>query len=190
MTKASIGDYKESLVEALCSFRCCKDLDVQAFLNSQAIDFELRGWATTYLLLSKEDFNNHRLFVEGYFSLTHKAVVFNEGVSLSSRKKISGLKKAKTESFVLIGQLGKRIEYANDGELVCSRLTAIDLLNDAMTVIEQSSDLIICRNVIIECKPIEKIKRLYESYGFTDLQYDELDGLHTLYLRMENKITF
>lgn len=190
MASASIGDYKDTLIEALSCFKCCKDLDVQNFLNSKAIDFEKRGWATTYLLLSKEAFDNGVIFIEGYFSLTHKAVLFNDVVSLSSRKKISGNKSAEIESFVLIGQLGKRIEQSEDGTLNCSQLSAFDLLSDAISIIEQSSDYIICRNIIIECKPIEKIKHIYEDFGFADLQYDEKDKLHTLYLRLQNKISF
>ena len=190
MARASTGDDKNTLVEALRRFKCCKDLDVQGFLNHKAIDFEVRGWATTYLLLSRERFDSGDLFVEGYFALTHKAVIFDSKVSLSSRKKIAGTKTAETESFVLIGQLGKRIGCTSDGTTVCSSLTAVDLLNDAMSIIEQSSNYIISRNVIVECKPIEKIKHIYEHYGFADLQYDEQEALHTLYLRVENKITF
>lgn len=190
MASASIGDYKDALIEALSCFKCCKDLDVQDFLNSKAIDFEKRGWASTYLLLSKKSFDAGDLFIEGYFSLTHKAVVFNERVSFSSRQKLLGNKKAQTGSFVLIGQLGKRMEDKEDGTIVSSPLTANDLLDDAMTIIDQTSNYIVCRNVIIECKPIEKIKSIYESYGFSDLQYDKDEALHTLYLRLESKVSF
>lgn len=190
MESASIGDYKDALIEALLRFKCCKDYDVQSFLNSKAIDFEKRGWATTYLILSKEEFDKGSLFIEGYFSLTHKAVVFDNSVSLSSRKKLAGSKKAEIESFVLIGQLGKRMEQNEDGTISASEITAVDLLNDALSIIEHSSDYIVCRNIIIECKPISKIKNIYEKYGFTDLQYDELDELHTLYLRTNSNINF
>ena len=58
MASASAGDYKDTLVEALRCFQCCKDKDVQEFLNNKAINFETRGWATTYLLLSQEAFEN------------------------------------------------------------------------------------------------------------------------------------
>lgn len=189
MASASIGDYKDALVEALRSFVCCKDSDVQDFLNTKAITFEKRGWATTYLLLSREEFDQNILRVEGYFSLTHKAVIFDSDVSLSSRNRIAGNKRAQTESFVLIGQLGKRMELI-DGKICSSNLTATDLLDDAMSVIEHSSDYIVSRNVIIECKPIEKIRTIYEQFGFTDLQFDKSEGLHTLYLKLENKIIF
>ena len=159
-------------------------------LNSKAIQFETRGWATTYLLLSQEAFDNGELKIEGYFSLTHKAVVFADEVSLSARNKLTGSKVAQTESFVLIGQLGKSIILNEDGTFYASELSATELLNDAVGIIQKSSDYIISRNIIIECKPIEKIKNIYETYGFTDLQYDEQDGLHTLYLRLGNQITF
>ena len=190
MASASAGDYKDTLVEALHCFKCAKDPDVQDFLNSKAIQFETRGWATTYLLLSQEAFDNGELKIEGYFSLTHKPVVFPDEVSLSARNKLTGSKVAQTESFVLIGQLGKSIILNEDGTFCASELSATELLNDAVGIIQKSSDYIISRNIIIECKPIEKIKNIYETYGFTDLQYDEQDGLHTLYLRLGNQITF
>ncbi len=143
-----------------------------------------------YLLLSRKEFDHNKLKIEGYFSLTHKAVIFAGNVSLSARKKLAGSKKAQTESFVLIGQLGKNISLSDDGTICASKLSAKELLDDAIRIIQYSSNYIICRNIIIECKPIKKIKDIYESYGFTDLQYDENDDLHTLYLRLENQITF
>ena len=109
---------------------------------------------------------------------------------MSARNKLTGSKESKTESFVLIGQLGKHISRNDDGTFSASDLSAKELLDDAIGIIQQSSNFIISRNIIIECKPIEKIKNIYESYGFTDLQYDEKDELHTLYLRLENPITF
>ena len=142
------------------------------------------------MLLSQDAFENGKLKIEGYFSLTHKAVVFGEDVSLSARNKLTGSKKSKTESFVLIGQLGKSISHNDDGTCCASELSAKELLDDAIRIIQQSSNYIISRNVIIECKPIPKIKNIYETYGFTDLQYDDEDQLHTLYLRLDNPITF
>lgn len=53
MADASARDYKDALVEALQMFQCCLDHDVQDFINTKAIDFEKRGWATTYLLLNE-----------------------------------------------------------------------------------------------------------------------------------------
>lgn len=187
MYSASKEGYKDALLEALLDFRCNKDLDVQDFLNNKAITFELRGWASTYLCLSQEALSHGVISIEGYFSLTHKAVVFDDDVSLSARKKIAGTKGAETESFVLIGQLGKRI---SDEATSPVNLTAHDLLSDAMMIISASSDYIVARNVLIECKPIPKVKEIYQKFGFTDLQYDEQNGLHTLYLRTENQVIF
>lgn len=162
--------------------------DVQDFLNNKAIDFELRGWATTYLLFNSDDFDNGILNIEGYFSLTHKAVLFAEDVSGSKRVKLAGTKHAESQSFVLIGQLGKYLEKADDGREIASELTSKELLDDAVSIIAKSSEYIVCRNIIIECKPIAKIQEIYRDYGFTELQFD--GELHTMYLKTENNIAF
>ncbi len=190
MNDASMRDYKETLIEALASFRCCRDPDVQTFLNTKAIDFEKRGWASTYLLLNEEKMAKSQLLVEGYFSLTHKAVKFNSEVSKSKRSQITGDKLSSDHSFVLIGQLGKRIVDLGDEKYDESDLTASELLGDALTIIEKSSEYIICRNVILECKPIDKVKNIYVQNGFVELQYDEQDNLHTMYYRMDHSVNF
>ncbi len=188
MADASARDYKDALVEALHMFRCCKDTDVQDFLNTKAIDFEKRGWATTYLLLNQDEFDEGVLQVEGYFSLTHKAVIFDEDVSGSTRNKLAGTKRAECESFVLIGQLGKYMEQRGDDEIISSSLTSDELLRDALDTISKASDYIISRNIIIECKPIEKVQKIYSDFGFVELQFD--GELHTMYLKTEHKIDF
>ena len=176
------------LDEALLNFQCSKDLDVQEFLNKKAVNFERRGWATTYLLLSEVDFEQGVLRIEGYFSLTHKAVLVNSDVSLSLRKKLTGVKQSTIESFVLIGQLGKRIGYYSNGEYDESTINAEEIIDDAIAVIQMSSKYIINKHVIVECKPIQKVKQIYTDYGFSDLQYSKNEGLHTLYLKLDNDI--
>ena len=188
MVDASAQEYKDALVEALQFFKCEKDHDVQELLNSKAIDFELRGWATTYLILNRSCFENGQIYIEGYFSVTHKAVIFEEEVSGSLRNKLAGSKRAESQSFVLIGQLGKYIEKKEDGTYVSSELTSQELLDDAMAIINKSSEYIICSNVIIECKPIEKIQKIYRDYGFVELQFD--GDLHTMYLRLDHRIAY
>lgn len=190
MAEASTRNYKEVLVEALNSFKCCKDLDVESFLKEKAIDFEIRGWATTYLLLDQDSLNAGEIKIDGYFSLTHKAVAFNDDVSKSKRDKVSGNKDSEMSSFILIGQLAKYMEKTDEGEIKSSKITGKELLNDAFQIISNCSDYIINRNVIVECKPIEKVRKLYEAYGFSDLQFDKKDKLHMMYLKLENSIKF
>ena len=188
MADASARDYKEALVEALSVFECYPDHDVQDFLNTKAISFEKRGWASTYLLLNEEALLSGEIKIEGYFSLTHKAVFFDTEVSRSTRNKITGAKEAETHSFVLIGQLGKSIVHNEDGSTTPSPITSKNLLDDAFNIIRQSSEYIICRNVIVECKSIEKIQKIYSDYGFNELQFD--GELHTMYLKIDNSIDF
>lgn len=188
MIDASARDYKDTLVEALKLFKCYRDTDVQDFLNNKAIDFEVRGWATTYLLLNGDDFDNGILNIEGYFSVTHKAVIFDEDVSGSTRNKLTGTKRAESQSFVLIGKLGKYMNKIDEENIVSSKLTSQELLDDAMSIVSKSSDYIICRNVIIECKDIDKVRQIYRDYGFSELQFD--GDLHTMYLKLEHSIVF
>lgn len=187
MIDASTRGYKNSLVEALTDFKCYKDKDVQDFLNKKAINFEKRGLSTTYMLLNQECLKNGVLKIEGYFSLTHKAVLFDENVSGSLKNKLTGAKQSTMHSFVLIGQLGKYMENIHD-KVISSELTSQEILNDAINIISKSSDYITCRNIIIECKPIDKIYQLYCDYGFTELQSNKT--LHTLYLKLAQNIDF
>ncbi len=89
---------------------------------------------------------------------------------------------------MLIGQLGKYIGEAEDGSILASSLTSEELLHDALGIIGNSSDYIISRNIIIECKPIEKVQKIYRDYGFVELQFD--GELHTMYLKTELGIEF
>lgn len=126
--------------------------------------------------------------IEGYFSLTHKAVLFADDVSTLKRVRLAGTKRAETQSFVLIGQLGKYLEKADDGREITSELTSKEILDDVLSIIAKSSDYIVCRNIIIECKPIAKIQEIYGDYGFSELQFD--GKLHTMYFKMKDSIDF
>lgn len=187
MNDALVRGYKDTLIEALRSFRCFKDEDVQNFLNTKAISFESRGWATTYIFLNAERLKAGELFIEGYFSLSHKAVIFSNSVSGASKSKIAGTKMSETASFVLIGQLGKYMDTSSSPAFK-SELSSENILTEAMNIIRCSSDYIVCRNVLIECKPIEKIQKIYSDFGFKELQYE--DGLHSMYLRMDVPVDF
>ncbi len=129
-----------------------------------------------------------KLHIEGYFSLTHKALLFDSSVSGSLRNKLTGSKKADMQSFVLIGQLGKYMAMQPDNTITASSLSSKVMLDDAVSVIDISSEIITCRNVLIECKSIEKVRSIYLQYGFQDLQFD--GELYTMYFKTDADITF
>lgn len=206
-----------SLLEAFSSFQCAysgeDSDDVSLFLKNDAIKNEKYGITRTYLIINDDAWNNGAvqidgyfsialkvlyfntadftqgiLNIEGYFSVTHKAVIFDDNISGSIRNKLTGTKRAESQFFVLIGQLGKYIDKKDNGAIVSSKSTSQDLLNDAINIICKSSDYIICRNIIIECKDIEKVQKIYRDYGFSELQFD--GDLHTMYLKLAHDIKF
>lgn len=101
---------QEELVRALRNFRNSRDLDIQKFLNEDAVTFEDRRWCSTYVMLDEEMFaSRQELHIEGYFTLSNKVVRLQDGVSNNQRKKLNG-GMAKAGNFIhaiLIGQLGK-----------------------------------------------------------------------------------
>lgn len=98
----------KQLAGTLSSFKCTKDADIQDFLQNKSLEYENRGWCSTYILANEERLEQEgTLFVDGYFTLSNKVIRLSETISSRKKKKLfSGLKK-KDEyiHFILIGQL-------------------------------------------------------------------------------------
>lgn len=164
------------------NFRNSRDLDIQKFLNEDAVTFEDRRWCSTYVMLDEEMFASHQeLHIEGYFTLSNKVVRLQDGVSNNQRKKLNG-GTAKAGNFIhaiLIGQLGK---YIDEDEKTISSLSANQLLDEAFELIGEVNERIATRVVILECRRsletdakemVEKrqnLHKLYQDYGFKVLQ--------------------
>ncbi|MCM1048987.1 MAG: hypothetical protein NC433_11260 [Clostridiales bacterium] len=177
---------KEQLSTALKMFKCAKDADIETFLHTKAIEFEKRGYCTVYLILDEEAFENGKLSIQAYFTLSHKSIEINPEVSRTVRSKIASRREAELVHFVLIGQLGKYIEKDDVGEYHSTEISATDILNDAFDIIQKASDIIVCRGVLVECSSEEKIHTVYKNYGFSYLQYDEPH--YQFYKRVTNGI--
>ena len=161
------------LAESLSKFRCRKDKDIECFLREKSVIYENRGWCSTYLLINEEELVNHNnIFIEGYFSLSHKIVRLSEHVSKTRRKKLfHGVQNhGNYLHVILIGQLGK---YIGEGDDI-SKITATDMLECAFEIIYQVKNRITCSCVMVECKDLEKVKSIYGGYGFAELQREEL----------------
>ncbi len=100
----------EQVDNALLEFRCTKDEDIQNFLHNKAREYEERGWCSTYVLANEELLSqDHKLSVDGYFTLSNKVIRLSDSISKSKKKRLfGGLKRnEKYIHFILIGQLGK-----------------------------------------------------------------------------------
>ena len=146
--KAIDEDSIDKLETALCEFKCSYDSDIEQFLHSKALNFIQRRWCSVYLLVDEEAFENGKVKIEAYFTLSHKAMGVTENISRTQVQRISGAKQSEALHFVLIGQLGKHIDTENQ---ISSDVSRTDILNEAYGIIYMSSEHIPCRCVLIEC---------------------------------------
>ncbi len=161
------------LSDALDSFRCYKDKDIEVFLRTKAFQFIDKGWCSIYLILDEQEFDEGHIKIEAYFTLSHKSLI-TEGISKEKTKKITGgLKNAETLHFVLIGQLGKYIAKSKDAQTDESNITSDEILDYAFEVIRASSSLIPCRFALVECSANEKVQNIYTNCKFSKLQNDD-----------------
>lgn len=161
----------DHLSDALDSFRCCLDEDIEVFLRQKAIHFMQRNWCSVYLIVDEQEFDSGHIKVDAYFTLSHKTLIPTTA-SKTCVKDASGFKDSESVHFVLIGQLGKRIERLENGELLRSNISSKEILDDAFEIIRASSALIPCRCVLVECNDNEKVHKVYTDYHFKKFQFD------------------
>lgn len=145
-------------------------------MRNKALEYEVREWCSTYLLVNEDLLNiEKRIWIEGYFTLSNKVLSISKHVS-NRRKK--GLQKGLSKSdqhihFILIGHLGKYIAETSEDHQQKSKLHMEELLNEAFGVIYEVKERIVCNCVLVECKELENLCHLYETYGFKRLQNDK-----------------
>lgn len=161
----------DRLIDALDSFRCYKDTDIESFLRNDALEYLKRKWCSIYLIVDEDAFDAGTIKIEAYFTLSHKTLIPTQ-VSKTKLKDASGFKTSETVHFVLIGQLGKYIAYTPAGQMDSAAISGQEILNYAFEIIHASNVLIPCRCVLVECSEDLKVQQVYTTYGFTFFQFD------------------
>lgn len=182
MYEAAKEHAETKLKAALCSFKCYLDEDIETFLHLKAIEYINRGWCSVYLILNEAQFLKGKLKIEAYFTLSHKTLAVNGNISKSKIQTIGGFKQMESLHFVLIGQLGKYISKEKEVEKI-SNINSKQILDYAFEVIKESSELIPCRCVMVECNDDPKVHKIYTNYGFKDFQHD---GEHQQFFKLIN----
>lgn len=141
----------------LKTFTCAKNLDVQDFLHNKAITFERYLRTRTYLYVSNENKS-----VMAYFSIGITYLLANQ-LSKDIIKFLDGY----TDEIValpcyLIGQLGKSDK--------CSEKIGNFLLDDALSFIDKSQDILSGRFVLIDAVNDEKVIDFYKENSFVDIE--------------------
>ena len=161
----------DRLLDALDSFRCCLDNDIETFLRKDVLRYMERNWCATYLIVDEEEFDNGKIQIDAYFTLSHKSLI-PFAASKNKIKNASGFKNTESVHFVLIGHLGKHIECNNDGEILSANISGTEILDKALEVVRASHALIPCRCVLVECNDNEKVHKVYLDYQFKKFQFD------------------
>ena len=163
---------KASLTEALLSFCCHKDLEVQSFLQEKAIIFEENRQTSTFLLFNEKAAHNGHLQLDGYFSLALKVFSFSEDISNRQRKKISGKTDREVPAY-LVGQLAR-----NDS---APKGVGNTMLNLAIQYIRNAQYFVGGKIVYLDCKDF--LIPYYEKCGFKFIQKSQKDSnLNQMYL--------
>lgn len=169
----------EEISKGLDNFRNFKDKDIEDFLRFKALEFDQRGWCSTYLLVDKDEIIHRKLNVVGYFTLSNRVIKLPENISKTQRKRLfNGL--VRDDQFlhvILIGQLGK---FCTSNVSGCTSME--ELLDSAFNIINDVNDKIPCRCVLLECREADntdnkmeksrraKLHKMYVEYGFSALQ--------------------
>lgn len=167
---------REDISQLLRSFTCPKNQDVELFLHSKAVEFEVRDTARTYLML--DDIGQ----ILAYFSLSFKEIeLIDRGLSLTAIKKLDGFdKRAERVKAYLIGQIGKNLAIDHN---------PVDLetiLNEVYAVIDEARALVGGRVIILECEDVVRLIQHYERHGFKKIPtHDPVKGLVTMYTVVE-----
>lgn len=171
MPRASNSGCKDYIFDALDSFRCFLDRDIEVFLRKKASSFVQRNWCCVYLIVDEQDFDEGRLKINAYFTLSHKALIPSK-VSKSTLKDASGFKTAEAVHFVLIGQLGKYIEHLDGERYKTADISSAEILEHAFRIAREANRIIPCRCALVECSDNEKVHKVYQDYGFKFFQFD------------------
>lgn len=168
---------EESTIEALSSFSCPLNPDVEQFIThkSKAIEFDKQAVARTFVVTSqykKED------VTVGYFTLTNKDfIVSAKRLSSNMRRRVAkfGVKipdaNAYRISAPLIAQLSKN--FYND----YNRLIAGDeLIKMALERVEEVQLTLGGKIVYIECEDKQKLIEFYRRHGFVEFSRRPLDS--------------
>lgn len=135
------------------------------------------------MVIDMETFIREGVFeLLGYFSLAIQVLKFPDGMSKSLIKKIHGCSyKDKAGNMIeaypvfLLGQIAKNDAFAN-------RIEGKILFDMALGLLYDASNIVGCRTVLVDCRPIEKLKNVYRQNGFIEVshcierneQYDQM----------------
>lgn len=151
-------------------FSCPKNKDVEHFITSKAIGFDIHNFSKTYLMIDENK------GVVAYFTL---AIKNTKTSKTFLKKKINRFYKGEDLTAFLIAQIGKN-ESIKDNPIKLK-----DILDEIFFLLKKANKVIGVSAVILEYdSQNEKLKKLYEDQGFAliNIKNEEENHLNTMYI--------
>lgn len=166
----------EKTNEAISSFSCARDRDIENFLKKRSVKFEDLAKARTYLLLDKRMIQDEqKIDILAYFSIAPKVLELPEDLSTRQRKELDGFSgKMNHESItvlpmILIGQLAKNDKYLHE-------ITGDTIMEYVFSIIQSIHNMLGGRIVSVDVrKNADGLIRFYKKYDFKESKKNQ-DG--------------
>lgn len=151
---------KEVIEDIIKTFSCHLDEDIEFFLKNKALLFQEKNKVRNYFILDEEKLSRQEFDILAYFALATKILYLPEELSKNQRKKIDGLYNSVSEvSTFLIGQIGKNDKNRD-------KISGAEILQYACDYIEEVSEIIAGRVILVELKNNPKLISFYKNNGF------------------------
>lgn len=143
------------------NFSCKFDKDIENFFKDKPLLFQQKNKAKTYLILDNNKLEQGKFSILAYFALSTKVLHLPDELSKSQRKKIDGLYNSISEiSTFLIGQIAKN-------DLNRNKISGKEILKYACSYIEEVSNIIGGRIILVELKNNQNLINFYTNNGFS-----------------------
>lgn len=163
-------------------FYCKKNTDIESFIKTKSIDFEKNNMCRTYLVLDEDILTESGQFsIIGFFSITTTTLQISSFTN-TARRRLFGRFYPKKQNYVpifLIGQLGRNDIYSS------VHMPGETLLDEAINIIHKAKRYIGGQLVLLECQPKSKLIKVYENYGFAEVNRNEDGTLTRMILKID-----
>jgi hypothetical protein len=155
------GYPRELLENQLKEFSCERDQDVESFIHSKVIDYEISGLSRTYLYQLDSALPDGSPDIAAYFSLALTSVSFTD-ISDKKRQKVLGRTPGRTSqdhfAGLLIAQLARSDRYGAD------IISGDRIIADCESVIEAGRNYLGGKVAYLDCR--QPLISYYQQYGF------------------------
>ena len=160
---------EEKKTELISIFVCKKDQDIEDFLKCKAVYFEKLGKSRTFFIYDED---KDKFEILAYYTIAIQVLKIPEDLITGRKaKKLDGFSSKRNGTpitefpSILIGQIGKNEMY---GETI----SGLEILNYCLATILEGQIRLGGRIIMLECKNIPYLIRLYEDFGFKLLEKD------------------